>query len=124
MSENVDWTKVKYFKSGEFECKCGCGFCSPHPQLVMALDMVRREYGRPIDIRSGCRCEAHNERVGGVPSSAHVTGYAVDIACDNSRDRLDLIKILPRFFSRIGVAKSFIHVDCDPALPMHVMWTY
>ena len=27
-------------------------------------------------------------------------------------------------FTRIGVAKTFIHVDCDMELPQEVMWMY
>ena len=119
----MDWSKVKHFTEDEFACKCGCGYNGPHPQLVAALDMVREEFGKPISILSGCRCPKHNaETPGAVEDSAHVRGYAADLRCLDSGDRLDLLKILPKYFSRIGIYKSFIHVDCDPEKPRHVAW--
>ena len=120
----MNWNKVQYFKPDEFCCKCGCGLCNPHPQLVAVLDAVRKDYGAPIHITSGCRCNAHNEKVGGVPSSAHTKGFAVDIRCDSSADRASLLPVLQRYFDRIGIAKTFIHVDLDPDLPHGVTWVY
>jgi hypothetical protein len=51
---------------------------------------------------------------------------AADIACDNSRDRFELIKaLIEAGFKRIGVRKDFIHVDVDfPDKPGRVMWLY
>lgn len=120
----VDWTKIRHFKLHEFACPCGCGYNGPHPQLVVALDMAREKLGRPMSISSGCRCPAHNQEVGGVDSSAHVGGYAVDIVCHTSGERFELFRVLLQFFDRIGVADSFVHVDCDPDKPSRVLWTY
>ena len=120
----MDWSKVQYFEAKEFCCHCGCGYCEPHPQLVAILDEVRREYGHRIVIHSGCRCEAHNEIVDGKKNSAHLRGYAVDIRCMSSLERARLLPILQQYFSRIGIAKSFIHVDLDPDLPADVTWVY
>lgn len=43
------------------------------------LDPLRQDYGEPIEVTSGYRCEALNKAVGGVASSAHLLGYAADL---------------------------------------------
>jgi len=32
--------------------------------------------------------------------------------------------LLKAGFTRIGIASSFVHVDCDPTKPAQVIWTY
>ena len=96
---------TRNFSSSEFQCPC-CGA------------------GGALTITSGYRCASHNEEVGGVPGSAHTTGQAVDIACSNSSDRYRLMRILTKYFGRVGIASSFIHVDVDITKPQDVLWTY
>ena len=69
----------KNFKRSEFQCKCGCGFSEVSQTLVNLLQEIRDLLDRPIVIHSGCRCELHNKKVGGVSNSAHVAGEAADI---------------------------------------------
>ena len=48
------------------------------------LDMcqkIRDELGVPVRVNSGCRCRSHNAKVGGVPNSQHIQGYAADLSC-------------------------------------------
>jgi uncharacterized protein YcbK (DUF882 family) len=120
----VDWSKVKFFKENEFACKCGCGFNNINPQLVLALDMARRDAGVPFSVSSGCRCEKHNKRVGGVSDSAHTKGLAVDVSVANSEQRYVAVRALLRYFTRIGVDKHFIHVDVDSEKVSPSMWVY
>ena len=120
----MDWTKVRNFKEHEFACKCGCGYNAINPQLVMALDMARKDSKVPFAITSGCRCKTHNVRVGGVDDSSHVKGFAVDIAVQGSGHRMAVLKALMRYFDRIGIDKNFIHVDNDPDKPTGVLWVY
>ena len=93
--------------------------------FLTMLDISRGEAGVPFRITSGYRCRKHNSEVGGATHSAHVTGYAVDIACSSTAHRYKIVTALLRNgFHRIGVSAHFIHVDCDPSLPCKVMWTY
>lgn len=118
--------KVRYFNYSEFDSPDvqGSGQLMDKTLLEM-LDEVREIVGEPIIITSGFRTPAHNEAVGGAENSSHLKGLAVDIACDNSIDRFDLINcLLDVGFSRIGVAKTFIHADIDPDKSNGVMWTY
>lgn len=71
--------KPQFFSQKEFSCKCGCGFCSPATPLVLALDYLRRLWGSPVIINSGCRCASHNASVGGASQSRHLVGLAADI---------------------------------------------
>ena len=48
--------------------------------VANVLDPVRDEYGKPIYVNSGYRCEKHNKAVGGVPRSQHIVGEAADIS--------------------------------------------
>ena len=47
---------------------------------VLVLDPIREAWGQPLIITSGYRSPQLNAAVGGVPTSAHMDGCAVDIA--------------------------------------------
>lgn len=50
------------------------------------LDKAREQLGMPITVTSGYRSEAVNKAVGGVATSQHTKGEAVDMICkDNAR---------------------------------------
>jgi hypothetical protein len=68
-----------HFHAHEFTCRCGCGLCEPHPDLILALEQLRALIRAPIIITSAHRCPKHNAAVGGGPSSEHLAGRAVDI---------------------------------------------
>tara|TARA_R110000796_G_scaffold21706_1_gene63792 strand:+ start:2946 stop:3299 length:354 start_codon:yes stop_codon:yes gene_type:complete len=117
---------MEYFKIEEFESPDlpGSGEFMD-PVLLEMLDHTRMLYGKPINISSGYRTIAHNKEVGGVPTSSHLLGLAVDIRCANSRERFDLINVLlKKGFNRIGVGSTFIHVDIDLDKSPNVIWTY
>jgi uncharacterized protein YcbK (DUF882 family) len=125
--------KVKYFNYSEFDSPDvqGSGQMMDKTLLEM-LDEVRDKFDKPIHITSGFRTPAHNEAVGGkMPDadgnggSSHLKGLAVDIACNNSTDRFDLINcLLDVGFSRIGVGNTFIHADIDQDKTQGVIWIY
>ena len=89
------------------------------------LDAVRKEYGKPIKVNSGYRTEVRNKKIGGVADSSHIKGLAVDISCTTSNDRFKLLGLLTKAgFKRIGIAKSFIHIDIDKDKSQNLIWTY
>ncbi len=51
-------------------------------RLAKGLDGVVDLLGHPLEISSGYRCSALNERVGGTPNSQHVQGLAADFVCE------------------------------------------
>ena len=115
----------EHFRRYEFECRCTCKADHIQPVFIAHLEDARRKYGHPMQITSGVRCPEHNAKVGGLPDSAHLTGWAADIGCTTSYSRYKLINaLLAAGFKRIGVAKSFIHADLDPTKPAEFLWTY
>ncbi len=116
---------IRHFRVEEFMCRCGCGEVIIESGLIEVLERLREHLNKPIIITSAYRCPEHNERIGGVPNSAHVRGYAVDIKVLSSRTRYRVIEYLLREgVRRIGVAKDFVHFDLDPEKPQDVIWHY
>lgn len=114
----------KDFDAIEFACQCGCGFNDVDPTLLAMLQEIRDLVG-PVYINSGSRCPEHNKSVGGKANSAHLIGKAVDIECSNSAHRFKLlVAALTVGFERIGLAKTFIHLDVDESKPPLVSWLY
>ena len=108
----------------EFACPC-CGANNIKSEFIDKLESVRQIYGKPMYINSGYRCPRHNSAVGGVSESAHVDGVAADIGCTFATDRLKLVDIaISKGFRRIGIAKTFIHLDISESLPQDVLWVY
>lgn len=54
-------------------------------ELADFLDELRTAWGSGIRVSSGFRNEKLNKAVGGVPSSAHMRGYAADIVPVNGK---------------------------------------
>tara|TARA_Y100000310_G_scaffold274715_1_gene290893 strand:- start:840 stop:1205 length:366 start_codon:yes stop_codon:yes gene_type:complete len=117
---------TKNFSKHEFACKCGCGQENMHYGFVLALQRVRNNVTGKIKINSGFRCRKHNasKKVGGKPTSSHLKGIAVDIACKGSKKRHELLFLLGHEFNRIGIGKDFIHVDSDHVKANNVIWVY
>ena len=113
--------KLKYFKKSEFECPC-CGR-QADDRFMELMDDVRRLAAVPFVINSGKRCPAHNDSVGGKERSAHVDGLAADIKCHTSHGRFKIINsALSCGITRIGVYKTFIHLDISWDNPPEVIW--
>lgn len=58
------------------------------------LDPLREAWGKPLYINSGYRSPALNKAVGGVATSQHVTGQAVDITASPKSDNSKLFKLI------------------------------
>ena len=117
---------MKYFSYNEFDSpdEEGSGMNMDHDLLTM-IDKAREIYGKPMHVTSGYRTENHNRKVGGVDSSSHLKGLAIDVACVRSNDRFEMLTALIEVgFNRIGVAGTFIHVDTDKNKSQNVIWTY
>lgn len=122
---------MMYFEDSEFYCKCKRLGCSGknrliNPSLQDRLDKLRGAYGAPLFVASGLRCPEHNIEVGGELDSAHTAGLAVDLRCTNSVVRYELLNISidRKLFNRIGIGKTFLHLDCDPSKAGGVVWLY
>ncbi len=93
--------------------------------FLKKLSKARELAAIGFKITSGYRSDDHNAKVGGVPSSSHTIGRAVDIYAPTSTQKYIIINALLQVgFNRIGIAKNFIHVDDDPSKSEDVIWTY
>ena len=118
--------ELKYFKTSEFDSPDlpGSGQLMQE-EFLTKLDKAREIAGIGFKINSGMRTVSHNLKAGGKSKSAHLTGYAADISVNGSRSRYIILEaLISAGFNRIGVANSFIHVDCHPDLDEDVIWTY
>ena len=123
--------RLKYFSLREFDSpdleKSGTNM---DLSFIGKLENAREKAGIPFKINSGFRTEEHNEKVGGKQKtesskgSSHLYGYAADIAATDGVTRWKIVKsLIDSGFSRIGIAKTFIHVDSDPDKPSAI-WSY
>lgn len=125
--------ELKHFKTSEFDSPDlpGSGI-NMKPEFLQRLDNARAIAGIPFKINSGYRTAAHNKSLKdkghqAVPDSPHLSGYAADIHVPNggSRERFIIVKALINAgFTRIGIAKTFVHCDCDPTKDKEVIWLY
>ena len=117
-----------HFTAQEFRCRCGRSACEARrdvtPALLDRLEIVRDLYGKPMRVTSALRCPAWNTLSGGVPGSEHLTGEAVDIACETAQDRYEMLTAGFRAFHRIGVGRTFLHFGCGEGHPPRVAWLY
>lgn len=96
------------------------------PKLFALLDKMRGECGFPFIINSGKRTKAENDKLeNSVENSAHLTGLAVDLAINDSSKRSKLVSnAFKNGIRRIGIGKTFIHLDLDETKPQDVVWLY
>lgn len=117
-------TMLRNFKLSEFDSHDIPGSGSNmQPSTLALVDNARDYAGVPFVINSGYRSPVHNAAVGSKPTSSHIRGYAVDVAVNPmNRDRV-LAGLIKAGFKRVGIAKTFIHVDNDPGKP-NATWYY
>lgn len=77
------WDHIRHWSREEFRCRCGGKYCNgfpaePNQTLVELVDDLRHDAGRPGHASSGLRCKTWNSLQGGVESSRHRTGKALD----------------------------------------------
>ena len=104
-----------HFKYDEFRCKC-CGQLPPQgidPNLILKLEILRMLLGdKPIIIRSGYRCPAHNKAVNGADDSQHMYGRAADIIINGvSPSEVALVAEIVFYDGGLSRYKGFTHVD-------------
>lgn len=101
-----------HFQRREFACRCGCGFDTVDRQTLDVIERIRAHFGKPITITSGCRCTAHNARVGGARNSQHTLGRAADIQVQDVKPAhvADWVEANAPHAS-VGRYSRFTHID-------------
>ena len=116
----------KYFAPSEFRaCNPSCTIDQIDPSFLDLLDRVREVAGIPLVLNCAFRSVSHEKKMGRSGNSAHTRGRAVDIRCNTSANRYKIIRAaLECGISRIGVGKTFVHLDSDTSLVQGVIWDY
>lgn len=112
------------FKYSELACPC-CHQNITTDKFMDTLQAIRDHFGKPMKINSGYRCRQHNLAVGGVANSVHLDGNAADISITDGADRFKFIQVcIAMGIKRIGLHKSFIHIDIADNRPSPQIWFY
>ena len=126
MSDKL-WEGIKHFSAAEFDSPDvpGSGDLM-NIEFVKLLDQLRDRVGFPLHITSGYRTPAHNATLGkAVDGSAHTQGVACDIAISTSGERFAVVFwALEIGIKRVGMARTFVHLDMDFGKPQRVLWLY
>lgn len=120
--------KTAHFKAKEAECRCGiCSMQMISDDFLLKLEELRQEYGAPIRINSGYRCQLKQDqlRKQGYETAKGISSHTQGIACDVSGSDMAALeaaclKVFANF--SVGVAKTFIHVDQRSGGPRR--WSY
>lgn len=118
------WEGIDFFKPEEFDSpdEPGSGMKMQF-DFIRTLDFMRTRAQVPFNINSGYRTKAHNKAVGGETNSAHLRGWAADIACTDNHARYAIMDAAwYEGVKRVGVYPTWIHIDTDPTLPREVVW--
>ena len=122
---------LRYFEYDEFDSPDEAGSGLPKTdggkmciKFLHKLDEARTIANVPFKINSGYRTKEHNAKVGGRIGSSHLKGCAADIHVTNSAHRSAIVQgLIKAGFTRIGIAKTFIHADTDENKPSAI-WLY
>lgn len=118
-----------HFRAFEFDCKCtDCGQTLIDDDLLRMLDRMRDALLSPIEITSGYRCQAYQNKLRseGYDTAAgisqHELGKAADI--ETGKHTGDQLEACARGvgFKAIGVGKGWVHVDTRDSRDRR--WTY
>ena len=100
-----------YFTFDELKCKCGCNTFWASKRFMRMLYNMRVCLSGSIFVTSCYRCEKHPQY------SENHDGYAIDVfyrpRSSVERGKL-ILSGIHAGFKRIGIAKNFIHFDCNP----------
>lgn len=117
---------MKYFSPAEFRaCNPSCSIEQMDEGFLHLLDLIRERAGIPMVLNCAYRSRDYDLAHGRTGNSAHTRGKAVDVRCNSSANRYKIVKAaLECGVNRIGIGKTFIHIDNDKSLPQGVIFDY
>lgn len=118
--------KLKYFDESEFaRCSPSCSSSDCCAESLERLDRARALAGVPFILNSAFRSRPHELSKGRSGNSAHTLGRAFDIRCTDNDSRWRIVNAAIQCgFTRIGIARTYIHIDDAISLPTHRIWLY
>lgn len=120
----MEVVSLKWFKHTDFDSKdLPNSWVNMDYEFMRLIDELRSRVGLPVIINSAFRTKSHNLKVEGKSNSSHTRGLAVDLRISSSQYRFLVVKCaLELGITRIGIYKTFIHLDVDKSLPQGVIW--
>ncbi|MDR2233916.1 MAG: hypothetical protein LBE56_12465 [Tannerella sp.] len=117
---------ANFFKESEFQrCVPACSLQDMDQELMNRLDLLREKAGIPLVLNSAYRSVAHEKKMGRAGTSAHTLRVAVDIRCGTDANRFKIVKAAIELgFARIGIAKTYLHLDISTRHTQEVVWLY
>lgn len=117
---------AKYFSAMEFrKCTPSCKISQMDEAFLAKLDEVRERAGIPLVLNSAYRSKEYEWSKNRSGTSAHCEGKAVDIRCNSSSNRYKIVKAAMEVgFRRIGIARTYIHLDDASDKAQDVIWDY
>lgn len=107
-----------------FACRC-CGENQIDARIERLVSEIERDVGEALEVTSGYRCTAHNEKVKGSKTSSHLDGLAVDLRTATSGMRFRIVhSAMKHGVTRIGMGRGFVHLDLDRLKVQRVIWFY
>lgn len=118
--------KSRHFTEKEFQrCIPSCSLQDMKQSTMNRFDTARDLAGIPLVINCAYRSSEWDRSKGRSGTGAHTTGRAIDIRCNTDRNRFLIIDALIKAgFTRIGIAKTFIHADDSPTHSQQITWLY
>jgi uncharacterized protein YcbK (DUF882 family) len=114
-----------HFKKSELACRCRRRDCQAVPMnraFMQRLEAIRMDWGRPLVVTSGVRCEIWNKKVGGADQSQHVLGLAVDLYFLETNEAVAFAALAEKHgFGGIEAGIHLVHLDGRSG---HARWTY
>lgn len=110
---------IRYISPEEARCQCGGKYCNGFPVLpdrtmLELADDLREEAGAPLHRSSFLRCPQHNASQGGVATSKHMRGKALDFRIEglSGQKLLAMAQADPRTsYAYIIDNGPYVHVD-------------
>jgi len=93
--------------------------------LARGLEEVRLKLGVPMHINSGYRCAKLNAAVHGVPTSAHISGFAADFIAPEFGTPAEIVHAIAessiQFDQLIVECNAWVHISFAPAMRRAVL---
>lgn len=113
----------------EVICPCGCGRWDLTDNIKKIWTGIREDFGHPITVNSGIRCEVYNATINDSSSNSnHIIGDALDFKYPYNYNRKKFIALALRNVTLVsgglGVYQWGIHVDGGIGKKPDRRWDY
>ncbi len=116
----------RHFREAEFNrLTPSCSLQDMEQRAMDIFDRVRDGAGMPLTLTCAYRTKEWDRAKGRSGNSAHTAGQAIDISCTDLSTRYKIVQAaINAGITRIGIAKTFVHIDTSNLNTQRVVWLY